>query len=157
MTQTPAISPDIQTTIDALPDEHDSFQTMHLLCGEMVRVRPARPRDAGAIQAYMHGLSPASRRNRFLGSVSEVSASELYHMTHADRCSYPALIVESVVEGDRMMISEARYAVAPDKVHCEFAVSVDETWRRKTLATLLVGVVARPARAGAHPCALRLA
>ena len=45
------------------------------------------------------------------------------------------------------MIGEARYAVAPDGFHCEFAVSVDDTWRRKTLGTLLVGIVAYRARA----------
>jgi RimJ/RimL family protein N-acetyltransferase len=103
------------------------------------------------IQDYIRRLSPASRRNRFLGSLNEVSANELYRMTHTDRYSYPALIAENVVQGDCTMIGEARYALAPDGFQCEFAVSVDEAWRRKTLATLLVGIVAFRAKALGFP------
>jgi GNAT superfamily N-acetyltransferase len=154
MTQTQTISRDIQLAIDALPDELDALrdapdlgQAAHLLCGEKVTVRPACPHDTGMIQSYIRGLSPASRRNRFLGSLNEVSENELYRMTHADRYTHPALIAENIVDGDRIMIGEARYAATPDGFRCEFAVSVDETWRRKTLGTLLVGIVACRARA----------
>ena len=154
MTQTQTISRDIQLAIDALPDELDALrdapdlaQAAHLLCGEKVTVRPACPHDTGMIQSYIRGLSPASRRNRFLGALNEVSENELYRMTHADRYTPPALIAENIVDGDRIMIGEARYAVTPDGFNCEFAVSVDETWRRKTLGTLLVGIVAYRARA----------
>lgn len=129
------------------PDEPDPVQAVHLLCGEKVTVRPARPQDTGIIQAYIRGLPPASRRNRFLGALNEVSANELYGMTHMDRCSHPALIAENVVEGTCTMIGEARYAVALDGFNCEFAVSVAETWRRKTLGALLVGIVAYRAKA----------
>jgi GNAT superfamily N-acetyltransferase len=144
MTQTQAISQDIRMMMH---DEPDPVQAaVHFLCGEKVTVRPARPQDTGMIQGYMRGLSSASRRNRFLGSLNEVSANELYSMTHTNRCSHPALIVENVVEGACTMIGEARYAVAPDGFRCEFAVSVKETWRRKKLGTLLVGIVANRAR-----------
>jgi acetyltransferase len=78
---------------------------------------------------------------------AEVSANELYGMTHTDRCSYPALIAENVVEGACIMIGEARYAVASDGFNCEFAVSVAESWRRKALGTLLVGIVVYRAKA----------
>ena len=99
------------------------------------------------IQAYIRGLSAASRRNRFLGALNEISSSELHAMTHGDRRRHPALIAESIVDGARTMIGEARYAVAPDGLSCEFAVSVAEPWRGKTLATLLVGIVAYRAKA----------
>ena len=49
------------------------------------------------IGAYIRALSFASRRNRFLGSVNEMSANELYRMTHGDDVARPALIVETVV------------------------------------------------------------
>ncbi len=83
------------------PDEPDLVHALHLPIGERVTVRPARPQDSGMIQAYIRSLSPASRRNRFLGALNEVSANELYGMTHTDRCSHPALIAENVVEGAR--------------------------------------------------------
>jgi acetyltransferase len=149
MTQAPTISRDIRTTIDTLlgkprvlRDQTDLGQAVHVLCGEKVTVRPARPQDSCMIQDYIRGLSPASRRNRFLGALNEVSANELYRMTHSDRGSHPVLIAENIVQGHCTMIGEARYAAAPDGFQCEFAVSVDEAWRRKGLGTLLVGIVA---------------
>jgi acetyltransferase len=81
------------------------------------------------IGAYIRALSFASRRNRFLGSVNEMSANELYRMTHGDDVARPALIVETVVGGARVMIGEARYALMPDGLSCEFALSVAEAWR----------------------------
>jgi RimJ/RimL family protein N-acetyltransferase len=141
-------------TIDVLPDEFgalrdaaDPGHAVHLLCGEKVTVRLACPRDTGMIQSYIRGLSPASRRNRFLGSLNEVSENELFRMTQTDRCTHATLIAENVVDGDCTMIGEARYAVTPDGFRCEFAVSVDESWRRKTLGTQLIGLVVHRARA----------
>ena len=134
-------------TICALLDERHPVHVVHLPCGETVKVRPARPQDTDSIQAYIRILSPASRRNRFLGAVNVVSANELYRITHTDRGSYPVLIAESVIEGACKMIGEVRYAVAPDWFNCEFAVSVAEAWRRKALGTLLVGIIASRAKA----------
>ena len=134
-------------TICALPDERHQVQAVHLPCGETVTVRPARPQDADRIQAYIRILSPDSRRNRFLGALNEVSSKELYVMTHAGHGSHPVLIAENVIEGACTIIGEARYAVAPDGFNCEFAVSVAEAWRLKTLGTLLVGIIASRAKA----------
>src|SRR5262245_30862673 len=135
----------VRPMIEAVPEKSEVFRAV--LRGTTVTIRPARPQDAGTIQAYLRGLSGASQRNRFLGAVSEISESELHRMTHRDRCSYPALIAESVTESDRVIIGEARHAVAPDDVHCEFALSVGDTWRRRALGTLMVAVVAGRARA----------
>jgi RimJ/RimL family protein N-acetyltransferase len=153
LNQAPALH-NIRTTNDALIDEPralrdrpDPGQAMALPCGERVTLRAARPQDAGMIQDYIRSLSPASRRSRFLGALNELSANELYRMTHTDGCNYPAFIAEQVVQGDCTMIGEARYALAPDGLHCEFAVSVDDGRRRKTLGTLLIGIVASRARA----------
>ena len=47
----------------------------------IVTVRPAGPQDADVIQSYIRELSPTSRRNRFLGTLKELSPKELYRMT----------------------------------------------------------------------------
>jgi len=39
--------------------------------------------------------------------LNELSANELYGMTHLDRCNHPALIAESIVGGACTMIDEA--------------------------------------------------
>jgi len=119
----------------------------HFPAGERLRVRPACPRDTDTIQAYFRGLSPASRRNRFLGALNEVSANELHDMTNSDRGGHPLLIVEHVSHGLCTMIGEARYATAPGQLACEFAVSVAEAWRRRTVGTLLIAIVASRAKA----------
>jgi acetyltransferase len=126
----------------------DAVEALHLPSGESVIVRPARSADADTIQSYIQGLSFASRHNRFLGSVNELSANELYRMTHADSRARPeALIAEIVESGGRIMIAEARYALLGDGVTGEFALSVAEAWRRKELGTLLIGIVACRAKA----------
>jgi L-amino acid N-acyltransferase YncA len=110
-------------------------------------VRRARPQDIDRIQAYVRALSPASRRNRFLGALNEVSSKELHLMTHTDRDSHPIFVAEKVIEGTCTMIGEGRYAVAPDGFNCEFAVSVADAWQRKRLGTLLVETIASRAKA----------
>ncbi len=124
-------------------DDSELAQLLYLPGGERVTVRPAGPQDAESIQAYIHGLSPASRHSRFLGSLNELSPGEIHRMTRADRWSERTLIVEIAVEGGRRMIGEARYAVAPDRLGCEIAVSVAEAWRRRALGTQLLANLAR--------------
>jgi acetyltransferase len=128
-------------------NELEPAHTWHLPAGERVRVRSARPQDADTIQAFFHGLSSASRRNRFLGALNEVSATELYNMTHSNHGNHPLLIAEHIDHGFCKMIAEARYATAPAKLGCEFAVSVAETWRRRRLATFLIALLAFRAKA----------
>jgi RimJ/RimL family protein N-acetyltransferase len=127
----------------------DEFASARVLClpsGECVLVRPAGPQDSGSIQAYIHGLSPASRHHRFLGSLNELSPAQLHRMTRTDDRSEGTLIAEIAVEGGSTMIGEARYAVAPDRLGCEIAVSVAEAWRRQGLGTQLLANLARRAK-----------
>jgi hypothetical protein len=80
-----------------------------------------------AVEAVESG---ASRRNRFLGALNELSAAELHGMTHGDQNSYPALIAETVVAGIRVMIGKARYASAQEwifrsRAHCQPGIGQD--------------------------------
>ena len=119
--------------------------------GTSVTIRPASPGDGAAIQAYIGGLSPESRRYRFLGALSEVSPSELFRMTHPSDWHDQTLLVEAITGGVPAMIGEVRYAIAPDGSTCEFALSVAENWRRRRLGTRLLEFVACRARTlGAH-------
>jgi acetyltransferase len=122
-------------TIAAAYHEQCWVQVIHLPGAGKVTLREAVPNDAGVIQNYVRALAPDSRRNRFLGALNELSTSDLHAMTHDDRGRYAALIAESVVNGTRTMIGEARYALTPDGRGCEFAISVAEPWRCRTLGT----------------------
>lgn len=127
-------------------DDPELTQLLYLPGGESVTIRPAGAQDAESIQAYIHSLSPASRHSRFLGSLNELSAAELHRMTRADHLSERTVIAEITAQGRCRMIGEARYAVAPDGLGCEIAVSVAEAWRRRALGTQLLASLARRAK-----------
>jgi RimJ/RimL family protein N-acetyltransferase len=110
-----------------------------------VTVRPAGPRDSDMIQSYIRQLPPTSRRNRFHGALNELSAGELYRMTHADQRHRLAVIAETVVAGVAVMIGEACYAMTPDGRSCEIAISVAAAWERRTLGTRLLEILAHRA------------
>jgi acetyltransferase len=144
----------IRTHVMAMETSETEAGLVHALClpgTSRVTVRPAGPRDSDVIQSYIRQLSPTSRHNRFLGTLKELSPSVLHAMTHADRWCRLAVIAETVVADACVMIGEACYAIAPDGISCETAVSVADAWQRRTLGTLLLGILAsRAKRVGAR-------
>jgi acetyltransferase len=119
---------------------------LHLPVGECVTLRPIRPRDAGILQAYVRRLSPDSRYHRFFGALNELSPAELDRVIHLDRKYQLALLAETRVDGAPLVIGEARYALAPNRLESEFALSVADDWRGKGLGTLLMADIERRAR-----------
>jgi len=122
-------------------------QMFRLPRGEPVTVRAIRPQDASRLQSYMRGLSGDTRRNRFLGAVSELAPTELDRVTHMDRPSELAMIVLAGAGAEAPMVAEAVQAFASDSLRCEFALSVTDTWQRKGLGTLLLRNIECRARA----------
>ncbi len=106
--------------------------------GQCVKLRPIDPRDADVLQAYVRGLSPESRHDRFFVALYELPQTELQRVTHLDGKYELALLAETWVDGALIVIGEARYAFAPDRVESEFALSVADNWRGKGLGTLLM-------------------
>ena len=94
-------------------------------------LRPIGPRDAAVLQAYVRGLSPASRYHRFFGALYELPQAELDRVIHLDRKYELALLAETLVDSAPIVIGEARYALAPDRLEGEFALSVADDWRGK--------------------------
>jgi GNAT superfamily N-acetyltransferase len=114
--------------------------------GECVALRPIGPRDAGVLQAYVRALSPESRYNRFFGALSELPPVELDRVIHPDLKYGLALLAETRLDGAPIAIGEARYALAPDQLEVEFALSVADSWRGKGLGMLLMAEIERRAR-----------
>ena len=100
-------------------------------------MRPIGPRDAGVLQAYFRGLSPESRYHRFLGAMCELPPAELDRVIHLDQEHELALFAETCVDGASLVIGEARFALVPDSLEGEFALSIADDWRSKGLGTLL--------------------
>jgi GNAT superfamily N-acetyltransferase len=127
------------------PAEFGLACTLHLPIG-CVTLRPVGPRDAGVLQAYVRGLPPDSRYQRFFAALHELPPLELDHVIHLDRKNELALLAETRVNGVPIVIGEARYAFVPDRLEGEFALSVAEDWRGKGLGTGLMADVERRAR-----------
>jgi len=106
--------------------------------GETVMVRAISPQDADRLQAYMRNLSGPTRRNRFLGAVSELTPSELERFTHMGGPGEFAMIAFARMAGETAMIAEAVQVIAPESRRCEIALSVTDAWQRKGLGTLLL-------------------
>ena len=114
-------------------------------------LRPIDPRDAGVLQGYVRRLSPNSRYHRFFGALYELPPAELDRVIHLDRKYELALIAETLVDSAPIVIGEARYALAPDRLEGEFALSVADDWRGKGLGTLLMAdIECRPTSLGAR-------
>src|SRR5260370_12379161 len=106
--------------------------------GESVMVRAISPQDADRLQAYMRNLSGPTRRNRFLGAVSELTPKELERLTHMGGPAELALIAFRGVGGETAMIAEAIPAIAPQSQRREIALSRTGPLQRHGLRTLLL-------------------
>ena len=59
---------------------------------------------------------PSSGYNRFFGALYELPPGELDRVIHLDRKYELALLAEARVDGAPIVIGEARYALAPDRL-----------------------------------------
>jgi GNAT superfamily N-acetyltransferase len=124
-------------------DEPRLIHGLRLPGGESVTVRPVCPQDSDVLQAYVRALSPDSRYKRFFGPLRELPPTELDRVTHLDPPNQLGLIAETRAEG---VFGEARYALSPDRLDCEFALSVADSWRGRGVGALLLGDVECRAR-----------
>jgi len=122
------------------------LSVLRLPAGEPVMVRAISPQDADCLQAYIRNLSVPSRRNRFLGAVSELAASELDRLTHMNGPRELALIAFARLGGETAMIAEAVQVIAPESQRCEIALSVTDAWQRRGVGTLMLSHMERRAK-----------
>jgi GNAT superfamily N-acetyltransferase len=80
----------------------------------------------------------------------ELPPAELDRVIHLDRKYELALLAETVVDSAPIVIGEARYALAPDRLEGEFALSVADDWRGKGLGTLMADIESRATSLGAR-------
>lgn len=59
--------------------------------GENIRIRLVRPTDKAKMRRGFAGLSPASRKKRFLAGRGSLSEAELRYLTELDQCFHVAI------------------------------------------------------------------
>lgn len=129
--------------VPAPPPTVPSEATARLADGRSVTLFPLTPADHDAFGTFLEGLTPASRRLRFLQATPEVRprlVHQLVDVDHVDHVAWAARL-------DDRIVGEARYVrLREDRSAAEIALAVAEDMRRAGLGRLLVeslGVVAR--------------
>jgi GNAT superfamily N-acetyltransferase len=119
--------------------------------GKPVTVRFVEPGDAEALQGYFRALSTRSRYNRFLGAMSELPKSQLDHFIHAGEDDRFSVIAVMNVDGNEIIVGEARYGFEPDTASFEFGLSIDDRWQGHGIGSaLLKNLECRAASFGAN-------
>lgn len=110
-----------------------------LLDGALVAVRPLTPADKDAERAFITGLSNASCRFRFRGTIRDPSERLLEQLTDVDPAQGRAFVAV-VADGEHreQVVGVSRYSTDADHVHCECAVVVADAWQHRGLGTLLM-------------------
>jgi RimJ/RimL family protein N-acetyltransferase len=118
--------------------------------GSAVLIRPVRGTDGPLLADGFARLSPRSRRMRFLGTKTTLSAAELRYFTDVDHHDHEAIGALSAADGHGVGI--ARYVRdADDPQAAEVAVTVVDDWQGRGLGTELVSRLSDRARqAGIH-------
>jgi len=115
-----------------------------------VRIRRVDGRDVSLIDAFIRGLSPASRQRRFHVGVRELAPPWLERMTHPDPADELALVALAHDAGRDVCVAEARYVLSDDVPDGrEFALVVADGWQGRGIGkTLLLSLGAHAARRG---------
>jgi len=110
-------------------------------------LRPARSSDGDALQAYVRGLSPDSRYNRFLGAVNELPALELARTLAANGRDTLTLLLTSTAGDRERVVGEARVALSCAKRAGEFSMSIADDWQHLGVGSALLAEIERKAAA----------
>ena len=118
--------------------------------GLTVLIRQVRGTDAPLLADGFARLSPQSRRMRFLGTKTTLSAAELRYFTEVDHHDHEALGALSAADGRGVGI--ARYVRdAGDPQEAEIAVTIVDDWQGRGLGTELLSRLSDRARqTGVH-------
>jgi len=136
----------------AVVERASATDRLLLADGRSVVVRPIRPQDDIAEQAFVRRLSPASRLLRFHISIHELSPRTLRAMTDVDHRNHVALVAQTLGDSDgSRIVADARYVLLDEPGEAEFAIAVADEWQGVGLGKqLLQGLMQHARRRGLH-------
>ena len=116
--------------------------------GGTLMLRPIRPDDAERENAFVAGLSDASRYSRFQHSVIALSPEMIARFTQVDYDREMALLL--LVPDTLEIVGVARYFPNVDRVSAEFACVVADAWQGRGVGTILMNALIDCARAAGY-------
>jgi acetyltransferase len=121
------------------PYPRELEETIRLRSGREVFVRPIRPEDAPAHQAFVAGVTPEDLRFRFLGVIRDVPPSEMARLTQIDYDREMAFIAIAPGDaGEPETLAVVRTIYNPDSTKADFAVMVRSDLKRTGLGSALM-------------------
>lgn len=115
--------------------------------GTPVVIRPIRKSDVRLESEFLKHLSERSLHDRFLSVVQTPVTDAARRFTDVDNRDEVALIAVVRREGHDVEVGAAGYCHSEDRGCCHVAVAIDDNWRRRGLAILLMGHLIEIARA----------
>ena len=103
-----------------------------------VLIRPMRKQDKSAERAFIEGLSPTTRRLRFLGQMGSPSDHLIEQLTNIDYVHEMAFAAVFQEDATEKIVGVSRFSTDRDEVNCECAVTVSDAWQDKGLGMLLL-------------------
>ncbi|QDQ29312.1 bifunctional acetate--CoA ligase family protein/GNAT family N-acetyltransferase [Chitinimonas arctica] len=155
-----AVAVDASIVIAALPKGFRPYSHMavhpypaHLITpgrlkeGGACIFRPIRPEDADELQRFVREeLSDASRFNRFMSTLKQLSPGMLVRFTQLDYAREMAVVACVTENAGERMAGVARYTANPDATSCEFAISIADRWQGRGLGSQLMHALFHAAR-----------
>lgn len=106
--------------------------------GTPVTIRLLRPEDRSLETDFLRGLSPRTRRARFLCDFRQPSDTLVDQLMDVDDDRRLAFIALADLGGELREIGVSRYCAAGGGYGCECAVTVADDWQRRGLGVLLM-------------------
>jgi GNAT superfamily N-acetyltransferase len=118
--------------------------------GREVLIGPLSPADAPLLAEGFERLSEESRRLRFLGPKTSLTAAELRYLTEIDGHHHVALCAVDPISGRGVAIGRF-VADRDDPGRAEVAITVADDWQRRGLGKILLSrLVDRAREEGVH-------
>jgi len=127
-------------TIDTIP--HMQYQIKN----NEVTIRPMTSADAEKEAEFIKNLSLATKHNRFLGGVNELSAAMLKKLCDIDGKNVMAFVATINLENQEKLIGVSRYAVDDNPNKSEVAVTVADDWQHHGIGRLLMAPLIKYAK-----------
>jgi acetyltransferase len=132
--------------------------TLRTVDGRHVHVRPVRSTDAEDIQAFVRGLSHASRYMRFFAPIRELTPAMLARLTASHGGAGRVFVALSDHAESHRIVAVAEYAVdwsaaARNGTTCDLALVVADDWQGRGLGSMLLEMLLESARDAGVSCA----